>query len=187
VRKLFLVGLIAMCVGCATAAKQALYTATGPQGTCLVIMTESEAPLAKYDQAEVALFTSDLPGIIDSSLVCAVQVDMVSLLKESSTFMEIKAVPTYQQGAVAQPTVVIRGHIIDITSDKIPGQKLIGGGNHLIAAVELVDKSTGKVLAKANLRGVVKSVVEVGERYLAKGMAKAAEKLCQKLGRKKKE
>ncbi|MEW6356600.1 MAG: hypothetical protein AB1696_09755 [Planctomycetota bacterium] len=182
-RKLLLAGLVALCVGCTTAAKQALYTAAGPQGAYLVIEAGSESPLAAYDQAEVALFANDLPGIIDNSLVLAVQSEIVTVLSEKAIFLEVKAVPSYQQGKTDSPTVVIRGHLVDITSDKIPGQKLIGGGNHLIAVVEMVDKSSGKVLAKANLRGVVKSVVEVGERHLAVGMAKAAEKLCHRLRR----
>lgn len=183
-RRALCLGLVVLCVGCTTAAKQAYYTATGPQGGCLVVSSEGGAPLAAYNSIEVARFGNDLPGIIDDSLISTVQTSIVSELKEKGLFLEAKGVPSFQQGKAAQPTAVIRGRLIDIVTDRIPGQKLIGGGDHLIAAVEIVDKESGKVLAKANLRGVVKSALEGGDDDLAKGMARGAKKLCEKLGKK---
>jgi len=47
--------------------------------------------------------------------------------------------------------------------------------------VELVDKETGKVLAKANVRGVVKSVAETGETPLADGIGKGVKKLFKQM------
>lgn len=179
---------VGVCVGCTSmAVKQVVYTATGPEGGFLLVASESDKPLANYDTMEVARFDNDLPGTIDDSMIADVQNEIVFELREKNVFSEVKGVPAFQQGKTASPTVVMRGRLVDITSDRIPGQKLIGGGNHLIAVVELVDKSTGKVLAKANVRGVVKSVVESGEKYLAKGMARGAKKLCDSLGRKGRE
>lgn len=77
--------------------------------------------------------------------------------------------------------MVITGRLLDITSDKIPGQKVVMGGNHLIARVQIADKATGKVLAEANLRGIVKSAADWDEESLAEGMAKGAQKLLRDL------
>jgi len=182
-KKVLLAGVVALCVGCTTAAKQAYYTAKGPQGNCLLVRSDGMDPLRKYNSMEVVRFQNDLPGIIENSLVSTVQSDIVRELKEKGLFLEVTAVPAFQKGATQTPTAVLRGRLVDITSDKIPGQKLIGGGNHLIAQVEVVDKASGKVIAVANIRGVIKSVLEGGESDLAHGMARGAKKLCEKLGK----
>jgi hypothetical protein len=180
-RLLTLLLATAFCSGCGTTAiRQAIYTAKGPQGSFLVISARVH-DLPRYRALEVARFANNLPDSVPNYLVDAVQDDAVNEMAQSGYFESVKAVPALAEGKTGVPTLVLRGIIIDITSDRIPGEKLISSGNHLIAVVEVVDKQTGAVLAKANVRGEVKSVVDTGETSLAEGMARGVKKLFARL------
>jgi hypothetical protein len=180
-RTLALLLTLTFCCGCGTTAiRQAIYTAKGPQGSFLVI-SANVAGLSRYRALEIAHFANNLPDSVPNYLVDAVQDNAVSEMSRSGYFGSVKAVPTIAEGKSDVPTLVLRGIIIDITSDRIPGEKLISSGNHLIAVVEVVDKQTGAVLAKANVRGEVKSVVDTGETSLAEGMARGVKKLFARL------
>jgi len=179
-KALVVVAIMGFVLGCTTAAKQAVYTATGPQGSCLLVKRVGADVLGKYKTLEIAKFENELPGIIDTVLVNMVRDNAVAEMAGSQYFASVKGVAEFKKGGPGG-ILVLRGRLTDMTSDKIPGQKLISGGNHLIARVELLDKATGKVLAYGNVRGVVKSVVETGEEPLAKGMARGIKKMFKEL------
>ena len=170
---------LAVCVGCVTAAKQAYYTATGPQGSYLII-SQTSAPLERYKALEIASFRNDVPSAVGQFLLEAVQEQAVQEMLQSRYFESVTAVPQFTQGKAEKPALVVRGTILDITSDTVPGQKLLDS-NYLLAAVELVDKESGQVLVKANVRGVVKSVAQSGETPLAQGMGRGLKKLFKDL------
>jgi len=181
-RKLLaIVALVAVIVGCSTAVKQVYYTATGPQGSYLLVSAESPSALSKYKVLEVAKFENALPGVIEPVLVSLVQRKTVEEMSESGYFQSVVSVPAFKKAVAKAPTLVLRGKLVDIVSDKIPGQKLISGGNYIVAAVEVVDKSTGAVLVKGNVRGEVKSVAQTGDESFAEGMAKGVRKLFKKV------
>ena len=171
---------LAVCVGCTTVAKQAYYTATGPQGSYLIISLKSGADLERYRALQVAHFGNNIPSAVGQFLVDSVQQHIAQDLMTSRYFEKVTAVPDFAKGATEKSTLVLRGTILDVTSDKVPGQKLLDS-NYLLATVDLVDKATGEILAQANLRGVVKSVADSGETPLAEGMGRAAKKLFKDL------
>ena len=70
---------------------------------------------------------------------------------------------------------------MDYKSGKIPGQRVVGGGDHLIAHVHLVDGGSGKVLAWAVVRGVVKSAAQTDEENYAEGLAKGIKKFVEEV------
>ena len=180
-RRLLVAGaLLGFCLGCTTVAKQAYYTATGPQGSVLMIMMSSPGEFARFKSLEIARFNNDIPASVGQFLVTTVQDEAVKEMQKSRYFESVTAVPDFVKGKAAAPTLVLRGTILDVTSDKIPGQRLLDS-NYLLAVVEVLDKETGKVLAKANLRGVVKSVADSGETPLAEGMGRAVKKLFKQL------
>ena len=179
-RTLAAIIVLAVCAGCVTAVKQAYYTATGPQGSYLIISVKSGSDLERYKTIEVVHFGNNIPSFVGQFLVDAVQEHITQDLMTSRYFAKVTAVPEFAKGATETPTLVIRGTILDVTSDKVPGQKLLDS-NYLLASVDLVDKATGEVIVQANLRGVVKSVAESGETPLADGMGHAAKKLFKEL------
>ena len=170
---------LAVCVGCTTVAKQAYYTAKGPQGSYLIVAVKPGA-VERYRALEIARFGNELPAVVGQFLVDSVQENAARQMQESRYLDSVTAVPQFTQGKAEKPTLVLRGTILDIVSDKVPGQRLLDS-NYLLAAVELVDKQTGEVIVKANVRGVVKSIAETGETPLAEGMGKGVRKLFKEL------
>lgn len=184
-RKILAVAVVALavCLGCTTVAKQAYYTATGPQGSYLLIQSPDFGALERYRVLEVASFENAVPTAVGRLLADAVQTEIVKEMSKSRYFARVAAVPSFTKGKAEAPTIVLRGTILDITIDQIPGQKLLDQ-NYLLAVVELVDKETGAVLGKANVRGVVKSVLDSGQTPLAEGMARGVKRLFKDLLRK---
>ncbi len=173
------IAALAFCIGCTTVAKQAYYTATGPQGSFLIISTSSPN-WDKYTSLEVARFANEIPSQVGPMLVDAVQEFAVKQMLASRYFETVAPVASFAQGKAAKPTLVVRGTLFDIISDRMPGQKLFDA-NYLTAVIEIADKETGAAVAKANVRGVVKSVAETGETPLAEGMARGLRKLFKEL------
>jgi hypothetical protein len=187
-RKLPVLLCLLMLTGCFTAAKQAYYTAVGPQGQYLMLEQHATAAeMARYQGVEVGDFVNEIPSAIKVNVAKAVQRETVRRLIEMDAkrmeegklrrLTSVRAVDRFQQGSPPVPTLFITGRLLDITSDKIPGQKIVMGGNHLIARAQVIDKATGKVLADVNLRGVVKSAADWDEESLAEGMAKGVQSL----------
>lgn len=163
--------------GCATAAKQAISTIRGPQGNFLLEEARPPSAFAAYRVVVVEPFQNRIPRHISASLVRASQAKTVEELTEAGYFDKVLG----GEGESAAGTLVIRGKLLDIKSDSIPGQRLISGANHLIAHVQLVDGASGEVLAWAVVRGVVKSVVHSEEGDLAEGLAKGVRKFVKKV------
>ena len=191
-KKLPAVLCLLMLTGCFTAAKQVFYTAVGPQGQYLLLKpAAATGQMNRYKAVEVVDFVNDIPSAIKVNVARAVQREIVKRLTDADAkrveegkaryLTSVKGVLSFRRGPAATPTMVITGRLLDITSDKIPGQKVVMGGNHLIARVQIADKATGKVLAEANLRGIVKSAADWDEESLAEGMAKGAQKLLRDL------
>ena len=171
---------LAVCVGCTTVAKQAYYAATGPQGSYLVISSKPGADLEHYKALEIVRFSNNIPSAVGQFLVDSVQEHAAQDMLRSRYFEGVTAVPEFVKGKTEKPTLVLRGTVLDVTSDKVAGQKLLDS-NYLLATVDVVDKATGEILAQANVRGVVKSVAESGDTPLAEGMGRGIKKLFKEL------
>ena len=170
---------MAFCGGCyATAAKEAAYVAMGPQGAYVLIESPGPGELAKYTKVEVAPFENTLPMHISKALADAVQTETVKRLKEEGFFAQVEAVNSCGR-ASSGDALLITGCLLDVTTDKIPGQKLVTSGTHLIARVRIKD-STGKGVITANVRGLVKSFTDTGETDPARGFAKGVLELLEK-------
>ena len=181
-----LVCLIALCGGCyATAAKQAALIAMGPQGDYVLIESPEPAALAKYTQIEVAPFENTLPMHISKILADAVQTETVKRLKEEGFFAQVESVNNSAR-ASSGDALLITGRLLDVTTDKVPGQKLVTSGTHLIARVQIKDHS-GKGVITANVRGLVKSFTDDEETDPARGFAKGVLELLEKTFEKEKE
>ena len=161
--------------GCTTAAKQAVYAIRGPEGDFLVENSRAPADFASYSSVLVEPFENGLPRNISSDLVAACQQETVSTLAEGGYFQSVGKA-TAERPARA---LLIRGKLLDIKSDRVPGQRVISGGNHLIAHVQLVDAGSGEVMAWGVVRGVVKSVAQREETDLAEGLAEGVAKFVK--------
>ncbi|KPJ54378.1 MAG: hypothetical protein AMS16_04830 [Planctomycetes bacterium DG_58] len=187
VRKVIAVGLVLMLAGClGTVAVQTVHTVVGPMGQFQVIRQyASKSELAKYRAIEVVKFKNTMPVAIPDTVVAAVQTGIVAELRDYKGVtlerVQVTAVDSYYRSVTLTPTMVMTGTLLDITSDEIPAEKLIGGANHLIARIQLLDKGTGAVLLEANLRGYVKSAIDFKQESLGKGMGRGAADLVEKI------
>jgi len=175
-----IVSLMGMLAGCSTAAKQVIFTITGPTGDYLLIESPEPAALAKYTKIEVAPFKNDLPRYITTVLADAVQTEAVKRLKKDGFFESAKTVGGAGR-ASAPDALLITGTLFDINTGAmggIGGSKIVGTGDFLIGIVEIKD-SAGKTLIRANVRGAVKSLTDDEETDLARGYAKGLLKLLE--------
>ena len=181
-----LVCLAVLCGGCyATAAKEGAQVVMGPQGAFVLIESPGPAELAKYTTVEVAPFENTLPMHISKILADAVQTETVKQLEEKGFFTNVNAVGSSRRASSSE-ALLITGRLLDVTTDKIPGQKLVTSGTHLIARVHIKD-SAGKDVITANVRGLVKSFTDDEETDPARGFAKGMLELLEKTFEKKKE
>ncbi|HUW56178.1 MAG TPA: hypothetical protein VMZ92_06050 [Planctomycetota bacterium] len=183
VKKTALVGLVLMSAGCwGTLATQAFHTVAGPMGRYEIISQSAEkAQMARYKTIEVAPFENTMPTLIKEGVAEAVQSEIVAIISRSGKVISVTPVETYQKTAAPAPTLVVTGALVDITKDTLPGERLVSNANHLIVRVKLLDKGSGRVLVDASLRGYVKSAVDLPQESLAKGVARAAERLLKEV------
>ena len=183
VRKLIAVGLLLMLAGCwGTLLSQGFHTVAGPMGRYDIISQQAEqAQMARYRVVEVAKFENSAPTIIKGDLVDAVQLEIVAILSRSGKLDGVVPIPSYQKGNAPAPVMVVTGTLLDITKDTLPGERVLSNANHLIARVKLLDKGSGRVLVEANLRGFVKSAVVFPQESLAKGLARATDRLLREV------
>lgn len=182
-RKLALVGLVLMLPGCVgTLASQTFHTVAGPLGRYDIIDQRAEkAQMARYKNVEIVMFENTIPTMLKENVVETVQMSTVAILSRSGNLSSVIPVASYHKSAVSTPTLVITGTLIDVTKDSLPGQRVISNANHLIARVKLIDKGSGTVLVEANLRGYVKSAIDLPQESLAKGLARAADRLLREV------
>ena len=182
-----LVAVVTVCVvasGCTTAVKQVYYGVRGPQGYFLLEQAEPSSTFEPYQTLVVERFENALPKNITPSLVNKVLDKTVEELTEAELFGRVERAA----GEPPAGALVIRGKLLDVKSDTIPGQRVISGANHVIAHVWAVDGDSGKVLAWGVVRGEVKSVARGGEGSLGEGLAEGIEEFIEKVtGREKPE
>lgn len=177
-----LMALTGSVTGCL--AKQAVFTVAGPQGDYALNAQGADASqLQTYRAVEVARFENEIPGRIDEALVQAVQADIVKELKKCAFLSTVTPVASMRQRPVDTPTIVVTGRLLDATSDRFPGEKLIFGGNYLIARVRMLDKETGRMLVDGNVRGVVHSALDTNPESPARGIGKGTRKMVEKFVR----
>ena len=122
---------------------------------------------------------------ISKILADAVQTETVKRLKQEGFFTEVTAVNS-SGSASSGDALLITGRLLDVTTDKIPGQKLVTSGTQLIARVQIKDLS-GKAVITANVRGLVKSFTDDEETDPARGFAKGVLELLEKTFEKEKD
>ena len=172
-----LIGL-AFLAGCTTIAKEAYYTATGPQGSYMVVEDRGPRSLAGCSRVEVALFDDTIGAYASAGMMRDLRRHIVSELQKDKHFAAVEVVPvdSFVQGGDAK-TCVVTGSLQDFTSAQYPGSRLVAGSDHIIVRSKVLDKATREVLVDAVVRGVVKAAAEFRSDPQAIGLAKGFDKL----------
>ena len=151
-------------VGCGRAIGEAAELATGPKGLFVPLISparEGAWPLAEYTQFEMQRFTDDFGGRTPAELFR----DLPSKFDEELDESELT-------NNASGKTLVIRGSVFHYESSDLLGMAL-GPLEQVIARVELVDKDSGRVIAKANCVGRTTKSVGKGVSKKTEGLARA--------------
>jgi len=151
--------------GCTTAVKEGFGVATGAKGIYAPITSLSASsqarPLGQFRQFELGTMTDNFGGNVPTDL-------MARLPGAFAEELAKKKLPNEPGGK----TLLIRGTILHYEDSGTVGMAL-GPIEEVLARVELVDKDSGQVLAKANCVGRTTTRVNLGVAKKAEGLAKA--------------
>ena len=162
---LMIVAVVGMCsLGCSRAIGEAAELALGPKGIYVPLLSpggEGAWPLAGYTRFELEPFTDDFGGRTPAELLRRLPEKFQEELAEAK-------LPNQPGGK----TLVIRGSVRHYESSNLVGMAL-GPIEEVIARVELLDKDSGKVIARANCVGRTTKAVGKGVSKKTEGLAKA--------------
>lgn len=149
--------------GCSTAIKEGVGVATGAKGLYAPVRPVAAGdarPLGEYGAFELGTFSDDFGGNVPASLDGHFRTAFAEQLADSRL-----------AEADGTKTLLIRGRYIHYEDASTLGFA-IGPLEQVIARVELVDESSGRVLGVANVVGRTTNRVNVGVEKKAQGLAK---------------
>ena len=166
----FALGIVLVCAGvasveCTTAAQEGIGIVVGAKGIYVEIKPVASGKisdsLAAYDRFELEEFTDAFGGNVPPQLLAQLPVKFEQQLAA-------RKIPNQSGGK----TLLIRGRIMHY-EDKSTVGVVLGPIEEVLVRVELIDKSTGRVLGEANCLGRTTERVNIGVEKKAEGLAKA--------------
>lgn len=162
---IFLIAGVAASNGCMTFLTEGAGKVRGAKAPYMQIRpdaaTAGRRPLISYTRFELGSFTDGIGGKVPREL-------MPHFRKEFKRQMEKNSLISHPGGR----TLLIRGQILHYEGSGTMGV-LLSAVEEVIVRAELVDKSSGKVLAVANCIGRSTTRVNRGVRKKAEGLAKS--------------
>jgi len=156
---LMVLGMLAApgCLG--RAVKETAGLALGAKG--LYTVTQDSQPLTAYGTYEVGVFKDEFSAKTPPELFSLLPGEIEKRVAQSRKIT----------GAGGAKAAVIRGEVVYYESGALLGQAF-GPMEEVVARVELVDKATGQVIAKAVCVGRSEASTTAGVRTKAEGLAK---------------
>ena len=157
--------LLTASAGCSTVAGEIFGLFKGAKGVYAPIkplaVGKETRPLGDYRRFEIGKITDDFGGKVPSTLMTRFEPAFEELLEKAR-------IPNEPSGK----TLLIRGKFLHYEDAGTVGI-MIGPLEQVLARIELVDKSSGRVLGVANCIGRTEDRVNVGVKKKAEGLAKA--------------
>jgi len=157
--------LTMLSAGCMTAAKEGVGIIRGAKGSFVPLQTaggrETSLDLGEYRRFELGEISDGMGGRVPASL-------FGHLSTEFRKQLEARDLPNQPGGK----TLLIRGQILHYEDDNLVGA-VVGPVEEVVLRAEMVDASTGRVLAVANCVGRTTTRVNLGVQKKAEGLAKA--------------
>jgi len=147
--------------GCSQALKEGVGVAFGAKGTYMPIEPLPSDALGGYQRFELGPIADGIGGKIPPEFLSLLTAEFGKELGDAKIANE-----------PAGKTLILRGTIIHYETASTLGFAL-GPLEEVICLSELVDKDTGKALARANCLGRTTERVNAGTRKKAEGLAKA--------------
>ena len=131
-----------------------------------------EGVLGKYKNVEVLPFVAQIPHLAPSPVVTSAAPEIAAALEETKLFLVVTTV----QNQPSQGTLVIQGEIVYYDPGEVNERVLgISGECELIGRISLIDKESGKIIGRADARGIVKTTFNEAE-IVSQGLAKGVKK-----------
>ncbi|MEW6354996.1 MAG: DUF4410 domain-containing protein [Planctomycetota bacterium] len=131
-----------------------------------------EGALGKYKNVEVLPFTEQIPHLAPSPIVTSIAHEIATDLEETKLFLVATTVANQPPAG----TLAVQGEVVYYDPGEV-NERVLGmsGECVLIARVSLVDKESGNIIGRVDVRGVVKTTFNEAETVgqgVAKGVAK---------------
>ncbi len=160
-----IVVLTLLSAGCTTAAKEGVGIIRGAKGSFVPLQTAeglgTSLNLGEYQRFELGEISDGMGGRVPAPL-------FRHLSTEFQKQLEAKNLPNRAGGKA----LLIRGEILHYEDDNLVGA-IVGPVEEVIFRAEMVDASSGRVLAVANCVGRTTTRVNLGVQKKAEGLAKA--------------
>lgn len=173
--------------GCSRGIKEGLYTLKGSSGKTLLIRGDEQqvGNLAReYGSFSVEPFDNDIGDICPPVFLSALSEQLNKRLQypPKSLSDRFKGKDSEEMGPLftgpAHRTLRVTGRVIQYEQQEIL-DKAASPMDEAICRVKFIDGTSGEVLAEANCTGRAKSSIRTGPEELAKGVAKAVQKMLE--------
>ncbi len=166
---LAIAAIMSATVGCTTVIKESIGIAKGAKGVYAPIRPAAGSAqtrnLGEYTRIELGEISDSIAGKVPPDLLRGLAVELDKQLSD-------KKLPTSHGTG---KTLVVQGEIIHYEDEKMLGM-VLGPLEEVIVRMELIDKSTARVLGVANCIGRTTTRVNKGVRKKTEGLAKAIAK-----------
>jgi hypothetical protein len=148
---------MAAVTGCGTIAKEAYCSATRPQGSYSVLRSSGPRLLAEYDTVELAPFDNQVDYVGPGTVNC-LRNEIVKECSLDKRFYSVKMAPVgdFERGGAGR-TIAVTGKMVDFTSSRYSGSRIVEGADSMIVRTRILDRQTGEVLVRAIARRHVKA------------------------------
>jgi hypothetical protein len=173
--------------GCSRGIKEGLYTLKGSSGKTLLIKGDEElmgSLASRYGSFTVEPFDNEVGEICPPEFLSALSEQLNKRLQypPKSFSDRLKGKDSEEMGPLftgpANRTLRVTGRVIQYEQQEIL-DKAASPMDEAICRVKFIDGDSGQVLAEANCTGRAKSSIRTGPEELAKGVAKAVQKLLK--------
>jgi|GEM_PF-1526055 len=173
-------GVLVLAGGCTTGIKEGIHTVRGASGKTTVISGgDVLGRLAKdYGGVKVETFVNEVGQVCSEDFLAALPgtIEQELRYRPRSLTDKLKGKEKGELGPFftgpAERTLVIRGRVMQYDVEGL-SDRLLGPLDEALCRVQMVDASSGQVLAELNAVGRVRSRVRTGATLLAEGVADA--------------
>lgn len=165
VKVVWALGVVVLLQGCTMALKESIAAGRGAKGPYMPItpaqVVEGEQPLKEYQTFQLGRFVDEIGGKVPATLIPEFRLRFVEMLEKNK-------VPNTPGGK----TLLIQGRILHYEGSGTMAV-VTSGVEEVVVRTELVDKTSGKVLAVSNCIGRSTSRINRGVPKKATGLAKS--------------
>jgi len=181
IRRLLIVGAVGLalfCAGCvAAAAAPVVHAVIGPEAD-YVVLDKPAAYFQDYSTIEIEPPASGMGKTCPPEFLEAYQKGVADVLLKKPYFARVNGADNPLAKRAGGKALIVNSTVIDYSvGGTLNRLSTMGRNTYVVVRADLVDKSSGKTICTANIRGVIKSAALGKPIDLAHGVGKGFAKL----------